>query len=304
MQDMIVSQGLGKTYAGGITALTDVTFTIQTGRVVLLLGANGAGKSSLIHLACQVTRPTTGTISLGITEGKDLGWCSQTQMIDWWTTVYENVLLGPSLSGVSNQDAARATRETLELVGLSGQSNRHCDQLSGGQLQRVQVARALATNPALMFLDEPTVGLDVSTSRKLMTELRRRATAGATIVIASHELDVVEEFCDEILLLEEGRLIAHTPRQAFVNAWSSEEVLVVDHEGELTPQQLEHLNGLVTEVTDLAPLRMRVPVGTSHLVLQKLFAITRVEGFQLETPGLKEAFLRYQQDLTDKRGAA
>ena len=304
MQEMIVSQGLSKTYSGGITALTDVTFAVKTGRIVLLLGANGAGKSSLIHLACQVTRPTTGQIRLGITEGKDLGWCSQSQMIDWWTTVYENVFLGPSLNGASNKDAARVTRETLELVGLSGQSARHCDQLSGGQLQRVQVARALATDPALLFLDEPTVGLDVSTSRNLMTELRRRADAGCTIVIASHELDVVEEFCDEILLLEAGQLIAHTPRQEFVKAWSSEEVLVVDYDGELTPQHLEQLNEYVTEVTSLEPLRMRVPVGTSHLVLQQLFAITKVESFQLETPGLKEAFLKYQHDLIEKQGAA
>lgn len=304
MQDMIVSQALGKTYSGGITALTDVTFTIKAGRVVLLLGANGAGKSSLIHLACQVTRPTTGQIRLGITEGKDLGWCSQTQMIDWWTTVFENVLLGPSLSGANRKDAARITRETLELVGLTSQSNRRCDQLSGGQLQRVQVARALATNPALMFLDEPTVGLDVSTSRNLMTEIRKRADAGSTIVIASHELDVVEEFCDEILLLEQGRLIAHTPRQEFVKAWSSEEILVVNYDGELTPQQTEQLNELVTEVTSIQPLRLRVPVGTSHQVLRELFGMIRVDGFELETPGLKEAFLKYQQDFTDKRGAA
>ena len=176
-QRMVVARDLGRIYRGPhgpITALENVNFTIEPGRIVLLLGESGAGKSTLVHLACQVLRPTAGRISLGISHGHELGWCSQAQMIDWWATVWANVNLGPRLAGQTRQQARASTRDALRLAGLTEVADRHCDALSGGQLQRVQVARALASEPRLLFLDEPTVGMDASSSRQLLGDLRRR----------------------------------------------------------------------------------------------------------------------------------
>lgn len=295
---MVVAAGVGRSYigpSGPITALDDVSFTLQAGRVVLLLGQNGAGKSSLIHIACQVIRPTTGSITLGITHGRELGWCSQAQMVDWWATVFGNVYLGPRLGGSTRAEATVRTWEALELVGLKDEAQRLCDQLSGGQLQRVQVARALAGHPRLMFLDEPTVGLDAGTSRALLEDLRQRAADGATVVVASHELDLVERHCDEVLLLDQGRLVGHTSRDEFVRAWSREEITEIAYEGELTAEQLGSLAPFATTILAEQPLRAVVPRGESHQLLQAVAALAPITEFRLESPGLREAFLKYQE---------
>lgn len=298
-QHMVVAERVCRSYRGPdgpVTALDDVSFTLGAGRVVLLLGPNGAGKSSLVHIACQVLKPDSGRISLGITRGSELGWCSQAQMIDWWATVYGNVYLGPRLGGSSRKEAAATAREVLELVGLAELGSRHCDSLSGGQLQRVQVARALAGRKKLIFLDEPTVGLDADTSRALLDGLLERAREGATVVIATHELDLVERHCDEVLLLERGRLVAHTAPAEFIRAWSTEEIAEVTHEGELTEGQLETLEQFTVEIEQVQPfIRARVARGQSHLLLQALSALTTVTGFRLESPGLREAFLKYRE---------
>src|SRR5690625_2383669 len=121
-QHMVVAEHVCRSYrgpAGPVTALDDVSFTLAAGRVILLLGANGAGKSTLVHIACQVLKSDSGRISLGITRGSELGWCSQTQVIDWWATVYGNVYLGPRLGGSNRKEAAAAARAALELVGLA-----------------------------------------------------------------------------------------------------------------------------------------------------------------------------------------
>src|SRR5690625_2617001 len=190
-QQMVVARNLGRTYQGPhgpVVALADVTFTIQTGRVALLLGVSGDGKSTVVHIACQVLQPSSGQISLGITHGHELGWCSQAQMIDWWATVQAHVYLGPRLAGQPHREGQASTAEALRLVRLTDVAERHCDALSGGQLQRVEVAPALAARPRLLFLDEPTVGMDASSSRELIEGLRRRAAMGATGLIACPEL--------------------------------------------------------------------------------------------------------------------
>jgi len=302
-QQMVVARNLGRTYQGPhgpIVALEDVTFSIQTGRVVLLLGENGAGKSTLVHIACQVLQPSSGQISLGITHGHELGWCSQAQMIDWWATVQANVYLGPRLAGQPHREAQASTAEALRLVRLTDVAERHCDALSGGQLQRVQVARALAARPRLLFLDEPTVGLDASSSRELLEDLRRRADMGATVIIASHELELVGQQYDEVLLLHEGRLMAHSSRDEFMRSWSNEEIAVIDYEGQLNPDQLEAVRQATHSVLQDRPLRARVASGQSHRLLQLVASMVPITAFSLEVPSLRDAFLSFQELVDDE----
>lgn len=297
-QPMVAARNLGRSYPGPngpITGLKDVTFSIQPGRVVLLLGENGAGKSTLVHIACQVLQPTTGSVSLGISHGHELGWCSQAQMIDWWATVFANVYLGPRLGGQSHHEAWASTLAALRLVRLADVAERHCDALSGGQLQRVQVARALAAEPRLLFLDEPTVGLDASSSRELLRDLRRRADNGATVIIASHELELVGQHCDEVLLLHEGRLMAHSSREEFMRSWSNEEIAEIGYEGQLNPDQLETLRQATDGVLQDRPLRARVQRGQSHQLLQLVGSMVRITSFSLEVPSLRDAFLSFQE---------
>ena len=297
-QRMVVARDLGRTYRGPygpITALKNVNFIIEPGRVVLLLGENGAGKSTLVHLACQVLRPTTGRVSLGISHGHELGWCSQAQMIDWWATVWANVNLGPRLAGQTRQQAHTSTREALSLARLTDVADRHCDALSGGQLQRVQVARALASEPRLLFLDEPTVGMDASSSRQLLGDLRRRAEGGATVIVASHELELVECYCDEVLLLHEGRLVVHSSREEFLKSWTDEEIAEIDYDGQLSAQQLRLIRAATSELLQERPLRAIMPRGESHRLLQVLGGMVQIRQFRLEVPGLREAYLRFRE---------
>lgn len=304
---MVIAKNVSKRYSNGKLALDDVSFVLERGRVVLLLGRNGAGKTSLIHIACQVTRATSGSIDLGIERGSELGWCAQSQMIDWWLTVFENVYYGPRLAGFARREAKARTRQAIDLVGLTGQAKQNCNTLSGGQLQRVQVARVLAAKPTVLFLDEPTVGLDALTVGSLMQEVRCRADEGAAVVVSSHELSSVESYCDDVLLLEGGRLVEFTPAAEFVASWSSEERVRVSFEGALTEERSAAVRRLATSLEApesgdglaiTSPLNALMPVGTSHLLLEVLMGEVRVTQLRVDAPTLQDAFLTFQREAT------
>lgn len=319
---MVVVRNLSKRYANGKSALEDVSFTIGDGRVVLLLGRNGAGKTSLIHIACQVIRATSGSVDLGITHGRELGWCSQSQMIDWWLSVLDNVCYGPGMAGFSVGEARRRASEALELVGLQGEAARNCSELSGGQLQRVQVARVIAARPSVMFLDEPTVGLDAWTTLSLMEDIRRRADDGAIVIVSSHELDSVEEYCDEVLLLDKGRLVSHASADEFTRTWSDKERVFIEFEGRLPASFLHRVQGLLSgaelvgsgkptsrsgvvqgQVHDgsesdvSSPIDVLLPAGKSLLLLKELVSVVSVTQFRVDRPTLADAFLSFQRTV-------
>lgn len=208
--------------AGGAVILDDVSFTAASGAVTGLIGPNGAGKSTLMRAALGLTPLDAGRIAF---DGTDLpgmsrraraklsAFVEQTGTSETHLTAREVVLLGRIpfqsvwQSGPSSADIA-ATDDALDVVQMTGFAERLYHTLSGGEQQRLQIARALAQQPQLLILDEPTNHLDVHAQLAILNLLRQRAKAGATILVALHDLNLAAAFCDTLVVLAGGRQAA------------------------------------------------------------------------------------------------
>ncbi len=204
---LIQLQGLNKTYetpAGAFAALRGVDLTIDSGEFVAIVGKSGSGKSTLLNMVGGIDRPTAGSVNVG---GASIEGMSENQLARWrgrhvglvfqffqllpTLTVAENVMLPMDFSSVfpPAERRARATR-LLERVGVADQADKLPSALSGGQQQRVAIARALANEPPVILADEPTGNLDSVTARDVLDLLRGMASAGTTVVIATHEREI------------------------------------------------------------------------------------------------------------------
>ena len=194
-------------------ALDNVSVEIEAGGFTGLLGSNGAGKSTFINAITGLQKITSGKILLNEQYLKNkkqpfcsLGFSPQTQVMDWYTTVWDNVMLGLELAGKKKEEAEILCEQALEKVSLLKEKEKIVDTLSGGQQQRVQIARAIAHQPEIYILDEPTTGLDAESSELLLKHLKEQTRLGKTVIISSHDIQLLEFFCDKILFLKDGKM--------------------------------------------------------------------------------------------------
>ncbi len=209
MRTLLLAQNLTKCYVPDVAALRDVSLRVEEGRFLGLIGPNGAGKSTLLNILGGFLQATDGHVER---IPRLIGWCPQQTVVDWSLTVIENVMMPARLFGLSRRAARSAAEEALELLGLRTSAKTTAETLSGGQLQRVQIARALCISPDLVLLDEPTTGLDVEGQESLWTHLRQRRTQGLGGLISSHDLDALERECDSFLFLRNGRTARYFDR--------------------------------------------------------------------------------------------
>jgi ABC-type multidrug transport system ATPase subunit len=207
MKPALSVKKLCKTYSNGKVALNNVSFDLSFGKFVVIMGPNGAGKSTLIHLITKVLKPTSGDVTTNGTKANEIAWVSQFTSIDWYLNVLDNVRLGARLGSLSGSNAEEESKKALTLLGLKDKINMYPDELSGGEQKRMQVARALAQNPKILILDEPTTGLDPIASQSLMMKLKQLTLQNCLIIIASHDLTLMEDFTDTIIVIDQGSLI-------------------------------------------------------------------------------------------------
>jgi cell division transport system ATP-binding protein len=215
---MIVFDGVTKVYDPDVVALGDVSFVIEKGEFVFIVGASGSGKSTLIKLLLKEGEPTGGRILVG---GRDLarlkrgtvpmlrrniGCVFQDFKLLSDRTSFDNVAYALKVQGESRSDIRRKVPEVLGLVGLSHKMNSYPDELSGGEQQRVSVARAFVNHPPLIVADEPTGNLDPDTSVGIMQLLYRINRSGTTVLMVTHDREMVDKMRRRVLQLEGGRL--------------------------------------------------------------------------------------------------
>ncbi len=215
---MIVFESVTKVYEPNVTALSDVSFVIEKGEFVFLVGASGSGKSTVIRLLLKELEPTSGRILVG---GRDLGRLRRSKIPllrrnvgcvfqDFKLlpnrTAFENVAYALRVQGQSRAEIRSKAPEVLGLVGLSHKMNSYPDELSGGEQQRVSIARAVVNHPPLLICDEPTGNLDPDTSVGIMQLLYRINRSGTTILMATHDREMVDKMRKRVIALEDGRL--------------------------------------------------------------------------------------------------
>jgi cell division transport system ATP-binding protein len=217
---MILLDDVTKVYAEGVRpALDSVTVNVDRGEFVFIVGASGSGKSTLLRLVLREDRPTSGTVHVA---GRDLATLSSwkvphlrrqigTVFQDFRLlpnkTVTQNVAFALQVLGKPRHTIAQVVPETLELVGLEGKGHRYPHELSGGEQQRVAIARAFVNRPAIVLADEPTGNLDPTTSIGIMRLLDRINKTGTTIVMATHDDEIVDQMRKRVIELEDGKLI-------------------------------------------------------------------------------------------------
>jgi ABC-2 type transport system ATP-binding protein len=213
MQPIISISGLSKTYQGGFQALKTVDLDIREGEILALLGPNGAGKTTLISIICGIVMPSTGAVKVG---GHDIvrdyrasreliGLVPQELTTDAFETVWATVRHSRGLFGRSRNDAH--IEKVLRDLSLFDKKDNKIMQLSGGMKRRVMIAKALSHEPKILFLDEPTAGVDVELRKDMWALVRRLREQGTTIILTTHYIAEAEEMADRIGVINKGQLM-------------------------------------------------------------------------------------------------
>ncbi|MBL8012779.1 MAG: ABC transporter ATP-binding protein [Candidatus Omnitrophica bacterium] len=243
--NILCVQNLCKTYASGFGALKNVSLDIHQGEIFALLGPNGAGKTTLINTVCGIVKPSSGQVSVG---GHDIikdyrrtremiGLVPQELSTDAFETVWDTVNFSRGVFGRA------PNREYLEKIlkelSLWDKRSSKIMTLSGGMKRRVMIAKALSHEPQVLFLDEPTAGVDVELRRNMWEQVRRLKNAGVTIILTTHYIDEAEEMADRIGVINKGEIIV-TEKKTDLMKKLGRKQLILDLKDVLktVPQQL------------------------------------------------------------------
>jgi cell division transport system ATP-binding protein len=215
---LVSFSAVAKRYPGAEEALKNVSFTVEPGELVFITGRSGAGKSTLLKLIPAIERPSAGTVLVnGQNVGalkrsavaqlrRNLGLVFQDQKLLYDRSAYDNVMLPLAFSGHAPREAARRARAALDKVGLLGRERANPIQLSGGEQQRLAIARAVVNRPAMLLADEPTANLDAESARRIIDIFVEFNRVGVTALIATHDQALVALYGKRVLQIADGRL--------------------------------------------------------------------------------------------------
>lgn len=209
---------VSRTYPPSVTALADISFAVETGEMFFLIGRSGAGKTTLLKLICNMEKPSNGLIevagyNINTLKGKDLAHLRQKIGVAYQDfkllndrTVAENIAIAMEVSYKNPRTIKNRVRDLLEQLQLTDKHDTRTGEISRGEQQRVALARSVANSPRLILVDEPTGNLDTDTTERVMDLLTRSNTAGATIVIATHDATIYQRGNHRVMELRDGNI--------------------------------------------------------------------------------------------------
>lgn len=221
---------LNKQFGSDIEALKDINLIVDRGEFIFIVGSSGAGKSTLLRLLLRELLPTSGTIKMlgrDISRFKkreipflrrNIGMVFQDFRLLEDRNVFDNVAFALRVIGVHPREIRKRVPQTLELVRIKDKMLKKPNELSGGEQQRVCVARAIVNSPPILLADEPTGNLDPYTSQELMDLLQEINLRGSTVIVATHAKELVNQFQKRVVVLDEGRLVSDEERGVYFNA--------------------------------------------------------------------------------------
>jgi len=305
------TRGLVKRY-GRVTALDGLDLAVPRGTCFGLLGPNGAGKTTTIHILCTLTSPTDGVAEVlghDVTRERAavrarLGLVFQEASLDRELSARENLDIHARLYHLP--DRRRRVEEMLALVDLSGDANRLVRHFSGGMKRRLEIARGLLHAPEVLFLDEPTLGLDIRARRAIWDHLRKiRAERGLTIILTTHYLEEADALCDELAIIDRGRIAACGRPDALKSALGGDGVRIVIDCPDGAEEALRRVEGVVRVEREGDATHVTVAEGARRLAAlldaARPFGIREVT---LQRPSLEEVFLRHTGHTFESGDAA
>ncbi len=232
MKPILCIQNLNKVYAGGFQALKNINLEIRQGEIFALLGPNGAGKTTLINVICGIVNPSSGKI---LVDGMDIvqnfrgsrsliGLVPQELTTDVFETVWDTAHFSRGLFGKAPDPAY--IEQTLKQLSLWDKKDNKIMTLSGGMKRRVMIAKALAHEPRILFLDEPTAGVDVSLRQNMWEEVRRLKENGVTIILTTHYIDEAEEMADRISVINNGEIVVTEEKRALMKKLGRKQLIL------------------------------------------------------------------------------
>jgi len=300
---------LSKTYEGNVTAVEDVSFQVSPGEVFGLLGPNGAGKTTTLRVLITVLRPSSGSARvLGMDVVKQatqvrqaIGYVPQERAIDRFLTGREHLQLLASLYHLPKDRAATRIEEVLKLVGLEHKADEVARNYSGGMKRKLDIACGLIPDPQVLFMDEPTLGLDVESRLKIWEHVRQLKARGITILLTSNYLDEADQLCDRIAIIDGGRVKAVGAPSELKSGLGGDVVTLTLAAGDLAKvetlaQALKGVEGIraVSTKQNVLDIRVASPERTLPAILAQVGAHgCRLEFVDYHRPRLDDVFLAH-----------
>lgn len=304
-------ENLRKKY-GPITALDGISLEVERGQIFGLLGPNGAGKTTAVKILTTLVRPDEGKVEVAgagvqtdpVRVRSLIGYVPQELTVDPYLTVQEHLRYYADLYHLSTTVRESRIREVLGLVGLAGQESRRAQYLSGGTKKKLDLACGLIHRPPLIFLDEPSLGLDVHVRRDVWSYILRLKEQGTTVFLCTNYMDEAERLCDVVSIIDHGK-IAVSGAPAALRSQLKKDVISIEIAGS-NESQREKLDALEKAVSQLAMVQgaikdgaqLKIYVESNETALAQILQSTAALSIPIRTvtysrPGLDEVFLRY-----------
>jgi ABC-2 type transport system ATP-binding protein len=305
MSAAIVAHDLRRTFKGGVEAVRGIDLAVEQGEIFGFLGPNGAGKTTTVRMLCTLLPPTSGSARVGELDVVDdpaavrrhIGVALQEIGLDPLQTGRELLELQCGLYGIVGQQARARAQELLELVGLLDAAQRRTKTYSGGMKRRLDLASALVHSPGVLFLDEPTTGLDPASRLTIWEEVRRINAQGTTVFLTTQYLEEADQLCDRVAIIDDGQIVARgTPEE--LKSQLGHDVVSVELDGadlDATQAAIGEVDGLDRVVAGSGMLALYLqdgPGSIAEIVRRIDSAHIRVGAISVARPSLDDVFLR------------
>lgn len=301
-QFAVIVENLSKSF-GALNAVDHVSFRIERGRVFGLLGPNGAGKSTTLAMLATLLKPSSGSASVNGFDVRDfpdevrhsIGVVFQDPSLDEELTAYENMDFHGRLYKVPARLRRERIRELLVLVGLEERQGDFVKTFSGGMRRRLEIARGLVHHPQVLFLDEPTLGLDPQTRNHLWSYIERLSQQHAiTVIVTTHYMDEADHLCDEIAIIDHGQIIALDTPASLKESMGDDQIAVTSSDNERILPCLRELPAVIQADVNEGVIRLTVKSAEQHIAEVVTTATNEgitIRSITVHRPTLEDVFL-------------
>ncbi len=287
-----------------VVAVDDISFAVREGEVYGLLGPNGAGKTTTLHILATILKPSSGSAYVAgydVVEEPDkvrkkIGMVFQDPTLDDQLTAYDNMYIHGRLYGLKGGALKSKISELLDFVGLKDFAHRQVKYFSGGMKRRLEIARSLLHEPRVLFLDEPTIGLDPQTRIRIWDYIMRvRKEKNVTVLLTTHYMDEAEELCDRIAIMDKGKVVAEGTAESLKSLIGSEVIYLRFGRGSHIPRRCLEAE-FVIKCNMVGDNLMEVIVKDAPTAIPKLLELISEEGVEVSEisyrrPTLNEVFI-------------